>query len=158
MESKTVMLRYLIRLGTIITGLLIFYPANWRIKASKDISGNMFHPLWDKLSLFQGRLLERKLQMQHCTSVLLYLRKHLCGQSGQNSSVLHRRCLGWFCFICACVCFNEGLKPLHLVIYFPPLESMCPGCAASPAVLATTKGGHCLCHAAATRAGASPSG
>lgn len=36
-----------------------------------------------------------------------------------------------------CVCFNEELNPLQLAIYFPPLDSTCPGHAASPVVFPT---------------------
>lgn len=91
----------------------------------------------------------------------------------ENSSVgcALRECLEWFVlFVCVYVCFNEELKPLHLVIYFPPLESTCPGPAASllcsPYLswlargyrcMTTMKGCHCWCHSAVTRACASPS-
>lgn len=75
-------------------------------------------------------------------------------------------------YLCVCVYvfFNEELKPLHLVIYFPPLESTCPGHAASLlcsphlswlargyGCMTTMKGCHCWCHSAVTRACASPS-
>lgn len=121
LENNTMMLLYLIWWGTVESGLRIFYPANWRMKTSDDVSGsNNVSSSMSQIILKVEYLREN--YKYNTTSVPLYLWKHLHGQSGKNRSVLLGKCLGWFCFICTytLLCFNAASKLYIQLFTFHP--------------------------------------